>query len=314
MQKDESLSNQTSQAIDSHREITVGQLSESVSRYTGKRCTPGMINNYEKHGLLRHSSRTKGGMRLFNINDIRTVICIKEWQSQDLSLTEIKKKLGECSEVVDTTEIANLLLEDKSHTILQACSKIFPQKGYEATTMQDIAAEANVAPSVIYKYYKSKEDLFFAFAENTSFRSILQKINSSLENAAKAVTNEDVYQALLDVALNFTQDHSSKVELIRLLISTARNFPEIAHRYLLQFIQPTEKLLARYFDHLVKQGLFRPVDTGLVARVFFGTFADLALNRNFYLEYETPQTPSREEVAIVVDLFMRSLLKHPPND
>lgn len=294
-------------AMDSQREITVGQLAEGVSRYIGKRCTPGMIDNYEKHGLLSHSSRTTGGVRLFTVDDIYTVICVKNLQSQGLSLTEIKDALAECPEEITRTELTDLLTEDRRTAILQACARIFPQKGYDATTMQDIAVEANIAPSMIYRYYKNKEDLFLSFAENTSFHSLLQKINVSLETAGEAKTFEDVHQTLLDVALNFTWDHSGKVELLRLLISTSRSFPEIGRHYHQQFIQPTEKLLEKYFDYLVKKGLFRQVDTALMSRVFFGAFADLALTRNYYLEYVTPRVISREEASEVIDLFLSGM-------
>lgn len=44
--------------------------------------------------------------------------------------------------------------------ILEAARKIFGQQGYERTTIRAIAASANIHPSMVMRYYGSKEGLF----------------------------------------------------------------------------------------------------------------------------------------------------------
>lgn len=56
--------------------------------------------------------------------------------------------------------------EDK---ILVAARKIFTQKGYAATTVRDIAAEAEINVSLVNYYFRSKEKLFaFTMIENVN--------------------------------------------------------------------------------------------------------------------------------------------------
>ena len=49
--------------------------------------------------------------------------------------------------------------------ILQAAFSLFSEKGYQATSMPDIAARAGMTPGNIYRYYKSKFELFYAVLE-----------------------------------------------------------------------------------------------------------------------------------------------------
>ncbi len=293
--------------LENERLISTGLLAERVSSLSGQHCTPEMIYNYEKHGLVQHAAKTKGGFRQFFPRDIHTVVQIKRWQAEGLSLAQIKERLDSHPEGITVRDISLEIPDDRRTQILKASAKIFPQKGYQATTMQDIADEAEIAPSLIYQFYRSKEELFLAFTENTSFRNILDLITASLERN-EAMSYADVRQSLIDVAVNFTRDHASKVELYRLLISTVRNFPEIGRHYLHNFIEPTEAMLENYFDHLVKQEVFRPIDTKIAARMFFGIFADFSLSRNFYSANETPIIPDEEDVIDMVDLFLGSLV------
>ena len=77
----------------------------------------------------------------------------------------IKNKIAERPDKFLPEDIIQYLPKDTRALIMKASAKIFPQKGYEATTIQDIVAEANVSSSMIYQFYKSKEELFFAFTE-----------------------------------------------------------------------------------------------------------------------------------------------------
>jgi len=49
--------------------------------------------------------------------------------------------------------------------IVQEASLLFMEKGYSATTMDDIAGRLGVTKASIYQYYNSKVDLFAAAAE-----------------------------------------------------------------------------------------------------------------------------------------------------
>lgn len=64
--------------------------------------------------------------------------------------------------------------------ILQAGRRVFARIGFEATTVRDIIRETELAAGTFYNYFKSKEEVFQAIAEDSThrFRSHLADVRA----------------------------------------------------------------------------------------------------------------------------------------
>ena len=51
--------------------------------------------------------------------------------------------------------------------ILEKALELFSTKGYDATTVREIAKEVGITQSSLYKHYKSKEDIFISIFKPT---------------------------------------------------------------------------------------------------------------------------------------------------
>lgn len=73
-------------------------------------------------------------------------------------------------------------------TIVRAALELFAERGFQATTVADIAAMAEVAPSTVFAYFPTKEDIVFARIE-PFWASIRTRIETrpSGESAISAV-------------------------------------------------------------------------------------------------------------------------------
>jgi AcrR family transcriptional regulator len=69
--------------------------------------------------------------------------------------------------------------------VLKAARKLFGDEGFQATTMDDIAAAARVAKGAVYHHFKTKEDVFEAVFEEVS-RDLVAEI-ARLSRAEKDV-------------------------------------------------------------------------------------------------------------------------------
>lgn len=65
----------------------------------------------------------------------------------------------------------------RKNDILKAAEKIFIQKGYESSTMDEIAADAEYTKRTVYQYFPAKEDIYFALALN-AFEKLMEDIGS----------------------------------------------------------------------------------------------------------------------------------------
>jgi AcrR family transcriptional regulator len=288
---------------DSSRGISIGQLVSSVTRLTGQRCTPAMIYNYEKKGLLPQPSRTEGGFRLFRVKDVHLVVCIKRCQTLGMSLETIKERIDPCVDDLELLEKELDLPADRRTQILEAAATIFPQKGYAATTLQDIAQQAGISTSAIYQHFRSKEDLFLALTDNLSFIPILDEINASL-NEEKDIGYEDVRHSLIEVGEGFLGTHMRNAEIVRMFIAESRSFPEVGKRYCTRLIAPVEKLLMRYLSAQIKRGVLRPVNVELAVHAFYGSFLNFVVTQNLLVGEGILHFPKRDRVEQLVDIFL----------
>ncbi len=56
-------------------------------------------------------------------------------------------------------------VEARREQILDAAMRSFGRNGFHATTMQDVANEAELSPGALYRYFPGKEDIVAALAE-----------------------------------------------------------------------------------------------------------------------------------------------------
>lgn len=55
-------------------------------------------------------------------------------------------------------------IQVRKNDIMSAAEKVFLEKGYEASTMDEIAAVAEYTKKTVYQYFQAKEDIYFALA------------------------------------------------------------------------------------------------------------------------------------------------------
>jgi AcrR family transcriptional regulator len=77
-------------------------------------------------------------------------------------------------------------------TIARAALRLFAERGYDETTLADIAEAADVAPRTIFAYFESKEDILFS-AEGT----FLNQLKRELDERPAGATTVDAIREFL---------------------------------------------------------------------------------------------------------------------
>ena len=76
--------------------------------------------------------------------------------------------------------------EGRKQEIIETALKLFAEKGYEYTTMQDIAERMNVSQGLCYRYFKSKAEIFAASSDYYA-RKAVEQIKLPISNDISAL-------------------------------------------------------------------------------------------------------------------------------
>lgn len=165
--------------------MKVGELCRAVEQRTGMRCTPAMVRNYEKRGMIPGPERTAGNTRIYSEAHTETVARILELRSRFLRLDAIKIALaggGAGATGCREKEIAEAVAsgrrrrkQDRRSHIIEAATRCFSEKGYHHTTMQDVADFAGCGVGTLYSYFEGKKVLLLAVADDV-MRQMLERV------------------------------------------------------------------------------------------------------------------------------------------
>jgi AcrR family transcriptional regulator len=146
--------------------------------------------------------------------------------------------------------------EARPGELLDAALDLFVEKGFAATRSEEVAARAGVSKGTLFLYFPSKEELFKAVVrENISGR--FAEWNEEFESFQGS--SVDMVRYCLNVwweRIGATRASG----ITKLIISEARNFPDLATFYHHEVIMPGMQLVRRILQRGVERGEFRAVD------------------------------------------------------
>ncbi len=147
--------------------------------------------------------------------------------------------------------------------VLEAAERVFAERGYDGTRMQDIASEAGLALATLYAAIPSKEDIFAAIHE-TRGRALLERAARASAGASSA------FEALLagvDSYVEFLADHPAYLRIHLLESQPWALDPRFTTAEQRRQWREGLELTALVFREGIEQRAFLPGDPELYARV-----------------------------------------------
>jgi len=203
------------------------------------------------------------------------------------------------------------LVQKRSVQILEAAARVFAQKGYHGATTKEIAAEAGVSEGTIYNYFQSKEDLLLSIPRLISETTALPALSQML--ATPTTSGEEEEKLLTTVLDNAFQNLQRNVGFVKVLFST---LPTMDEKTLEEYLRRTPlyfaQVLEEFLQTRIAQGVYRPMDTAVVARAFMGMILIFVLTQEV-LPGKRVFAPLDYDVIgrEVVQLFLHGVLAHP---
>jgi AcrR family transcriptional regulator len=166
--------------------------------------------------------------------------------------------------------------EARPGELLDAALDLFVEKGFAATRAEEVAARAGVSKGTLFLYFQSKEELFKAVVrENISGRFT--------EWRAELDAFEGTTPELLAYCMNSWWERVGLTRasgLTKLMMSEAKNFPDIAAFYQQEVIMPGHNLIRAILQRGMDRGEFRPMDLDYAVYLVVAPMIFLILSRH----------------------------------
>ncbi len=191
---------------------------------------------------------------------------------------------------------------DKRRQILDGAHEVFIARGFDAASMSDIAAAANVSKGTLYVYFEDKEHLFLALIERE--REIQKRA------AFEALQEDpDTAHALATFGQRLVRLLSSDfaVRAHRIVIGVAERMPDLGREFYENGPLQGTRRLASFLERKVAEGELEIEDTMLAASQFLDLSQSSLLRPRLFNAVAEPPSEAEIErvVAAAVELFMR---------
>ena len=150
--------------------------------------------------------------------------------------------------------------------IREAAAALFLEKGYQGTSLDEIAAVARVSKQTIYTHFANKEELFSDLVLGNA-----ERVDGFVATMMRTVKDAgDTQTGLRDLARMYIRFvvRPEVLLLRRLVIAEAGRYPELARSYYERVPQEVYLALATLFRDLSDQGQLRIEDPFLAAHHF----------------------------------------------
>lgn len=212
---------------------------------------------------------------------------MEQWLAELLKLTDEEEKMTE-----------------KQIRILQAAVDIFSEKGYAATSTNEIAQKAGVAEGTIFRHYKTKKDLLLSIVAPMmtklvgpflirDFAKVLDMPYSRFEDFLRAVTKNRIA---------FAKKHS---KVLRILIHEIPFQPELQETFKEYVSKQVVERFMRVVEYFQKQGQIVDIPTYAVIRFTASVVIGFVLSHVFLLP--ELQWDEDKELETTIDLIMHGL-------
>jgi AcrR family transcriptional regulator len=167
-----------------------------------------------------------------------------------------------------------IMITEKQEHIINAAIELFAEKGFEGSSIRDLAARADVNVAMVNYYFGSKEKLFEAIVVYKSqfMRGKLDEISNNQEMDELAKINA-IIENYVDKILGNPSFH---MILYQELLRSDRN---AMHDNIIRIFTDNARAIRGIIEQGIAKKIFREVDPSLTLATMMGTINQVMLSK-----------------------------------
>ena len=195
--------------------------------------------------------------------------------------------------------------EARPEELVAAALEVFVERGFEATTLAEVARRAGVTKGTIYLYFENKEALFKAVVRETIVPVIAQgeALARSFTGSARELLEQLVREYWRLVG------ETALAGIPKLMMAEAATFPELTRFYYEEVVTRGHRLMAGVIERGVKNGEFRPVDVMLAAKLAMSPLMHATVVRRAFASCMPEGFNVQAYLDTHIDLYLHGIAK-----
>jgi TetR/AcrR family transcriptional regulator, cholesterol catabolism regulator len=181
----------------------------------------------------------------------------------------------------------------RRHEIFHQVVNVFLKKGFQETTMREIAEAAGLGKSTLYDYFRTKDEILVYFFEDhlNDMTAEAQKI--AMQNSTADVRLRKIMEAYIEnLQANKSLFMKLTAESQRLRLESQKQIQDRRHAY--------QDMIRALIDEGIREGVFRNVNSLLAARLLISSMAPVVYGTRLT---GTPQ----EMLKDTLDIFFKGI-------
>ncbi|MBE9608257.1 TetR/AcrR family transcriptional regulator [Chitinilyticum piscinae] len=190
--------------------------------------------------------------------------------------------------------------------ITAAALRLFHERGFAATKLDDVAAAAGVTKGTLYLYFPSKEALFKAVVQE----SVIPNIDR-LAQAAASSTEPPLGKLALVLRLLAQGLNESDGCISKLMLAEAGNFPELAQFYVDEVVHRLHDVVRGILSEGIATQSFRNIDLVHTPRLIMAPLLLANMWRNTYGSFDRYPVDPAHYAELQIAMLQHGLLPSP---
>ncbi len=199
------------------------ELARLYLEATHKKISPSTIVKYDDSGLLPAPATTDDAApKRERVERLELLEAMREKYGMELADMASLLAAGGGGEARETARESS---DEASRRkpILRNAARLFSEKGYRGTTVDDIVQATGIAKGTFYIYFKSKEDLLIEVIKNLIADTVL-------EIEANIAGEKDFITRMMIKGQTFTRLYAENRDLFSVLIGETVGNPRLLHQ------------------------------------------------------------------------------------
>lgn len=187
--------------------------------------------------------------------------------------------------------------EERKALILDAALNVFAQKGFSGARTKEIAREAGISETLVFRHFQSKQNLYRLALEH------LFSGHPIIDDLKPAVAANDDRGVLYVLAKHIMENCRRDGRIVRLAL-----FSGLEGRGRSEQERIALQVLTGYFQRRMDEGALKAMDPGLAARFFLFSVFMYSSDIHLHLTESAPPVEDSQAAETLTDIFLNGLL------